>query len=188
MTITPCRYPVLRANLCGLFFAGLAAISAACGTEGGNPHRSEKPTAPPPAKKEYDTGGDNPSAPGGSQDSPPAQPLPGEAQDQPDAPVCKLTVTQGTEAGFRFVFQPDPPPPGGPAVEATLSRTSTNPAGGDSVVTKPVGEWSPETGAWQLSVGLVLAGVQQNYCRAAFSLDTTQGTWAGVLLTVTGTE
>lgn len=188
MTITPCRYPVLRANLCGLFFAGLAAISAACGTEGGNPHRGEDPTDPPPAKKEHDTGGDNLGTPGGSQDSPPEGAQPGGSHDTPRLPVCKLTVTQGTEAGFRFVFQADPPPPGGPSVKATLSRTSTNPAGGTTVVTKPAGEWSPETGAWQLSVGLVLAGVQQNYCRAAFILDTTQGTWAGVLLTVTGTE
>lgn len=172
----------------------LLLIAAACGTEGGNPHRKE-----PDADKEAnntDGGKENGKNGGGNT---PAKSVAAPTQDGALTPVCDISFALSSSSGspqFSFIF--DVPEStttrsstGAPLLaNATLTRDVTNPAGeGTQKQTKPISDWQPASGNWGLGVQLIdPSGTDQDkvYCSGTLTLGIDITSSTNVTITVRG--
>jgi hypothetical protein len=164
-------------------------VVAACGTEGGNPHRNSK--NPAEGQKTEDKAPREANAPieSGIETSP--------AKGM--APACDfsfaLTPADGSPQ-FYFSFdvaesKDTRSSAGAPLLpNAKLSRDVTDPATGtSSQETKPISDWQPAQGSWLLSVTLTdPSGTDQdkNYCTATLTLGADVTSTTSVTISVRG--
>ena len=171
--------------------AGICAlvVVAACGTEGGNPHRNDK--NPAEGQKAEDKGPGAANAPIMTQ--------PASSQGKEFAATCDfsfaLTPADGSPQ-FYFSFDvadgtETRSSAGAPLLaNAKLSRDVADPAtGASSQVTKPISDWQPAQGNWLLSVTLTdPSGTDQDksYCAATVTLGADVTATTSVTITVRG--
>jgi hypothetical protein len=165
------------------------AVVAACGTEGGNPHRNDK--EPGNSQRESDKAPDSASGP-----------IQNETKTSPAAamaPACDFSVALSPADGrSQFYFSFDVAESadtrsraGAPLLaNAKLSQDVTDPATGtSSKITKPISDWQPAQGNWLLSVTLTdPSGTDQDksYCASTLTLGAEVTSTTSVTITVRG--